>query len=48
MSKVLKHTKSVIVAMINICLFCGAGYVLDWISYCFKKTTEAGRKINPR
>lgn len=48
MSKVLKHIRSVLVAMINICLLCGAGYVLDWISYLFKKTTNADRKINPR
>ena len=45
MSKVFKWTKSVIVAMSNICLLCGAGYVLDWCSYLFKRSYTRGSKF---
>jgi hypothetical protein len=41
MRKILRCTKSVIVAMTNICLLCGAGYMLDWISYLFKRSYSA-------
>ena len=45
MSKYLTYIKAVFVAMINICLLCGAGYVLDWFGFVFKKTTLSGRRI---
>ena len=37
MNKVLRWIRAVFIAMINICLLCGAGYVLDWLTYLFKK-----------
>jgi hypothetical protein len=37
MSKIFKWMGSVIVAVTNICLLCGAGYVLDWFNYLFKR-----------
>jgi hypothetical protein len=45
MRKVFTWTKSVIVAMTNICLLCGAGYMLDWFSYLFKKSYTRGSKF---
>ena len=45
MSKFLTYIKTVLVAMINMCLLCGAGYVLDWFGFVFKKTTHTGRRI---
>jgi hypothetical protein len=45
MSKIFNWTKSVIVAMTNICLLCGAGYVLDWFSYLFKRSYTRGNKF---
>lgn len=40
MSTFLKHTKAVFVAMINICLLCGAGHVLEWIEFVITKKTS--------
>jgi hypothetical protein len=48
MNKYLTYIKAVFVAMINICLLCGAGYVLDWFGFVFKKTTLSGRRIKRR
>lgn len=45
MSKLIKLTKAVFVAMINVCLLCGAGHVFDWIHFIFNKTSRAGRRI---
>lgn len=45
MSKFLKYIKTVFVAMINICLLCGAGYVLDWFAFAFNRTSKAGGRI---
>lgn len=38
MEKFVKGIKAIVVAMINICLLCGAGHMLDWLGF-------AGRKI---
>ena len=38
MNKVLRCIRAVFIATINICLLCGAGHVLDWFTYLFKKT----------
>ncbi|MFL5747925.1 MAG: hypothetical protein ACJ751_24835 [Niastella sp.] len=38
MNKFIKGIKTITVAMINICLLCGAGHVLDWFGF-------AGRRI---
>jgi len=45
MSKFLTYTKAVFVATINVCLLCGAGYMLDWCGFVFKKTSHTGRRI---
>ena len=45
MSKFLIYTKTVFVAMINVCLLCGAGYVFDWCGFVFKKTSHTSRRI---
>jgi hypothetical protein len=45
MSKFFKWTKALFVAMINVCLLCGAGHVLDWVHFIFNKTSRAGRRI---
>jgi hypothetical protein len=45
MSKFLTYIKTLFVAMINVCLLCGAGYVLDWFGFAFNKTSKAGRRI---
>ena len=44
MSKFLTYIKTVFVAIINMCLLCGAGYVLDWFGFVFKRTTHNGRE----
>jgi hypothetical protein len=36
--KFIKWIKVIVVAMINICLLCGAGHVLDWLGF-------AGRRV---
>ncbi len=36
--KFIKWIKAIVVAMINMCLLCGAGHVLDWLGF-------AGRRI---
>jgi len=33
MEKIIKWIKAIVVAMINICLLCGAGHVLDWLGF---------------
>jgi len=38
MEKIIKWIKAIVVAMINICLLCGASHVLDWLGF-------AGRRI---
>ncbi len=38
MEKFFKWIKAIVVAMINMCLLCGAGHVLDWFGF-------AGRRI---
>lgn len=43
MNKIFKWIGAVFVAMINICLLCGAGHVLDWMKYFFKKITPRTR-----
>jgi hypothetical protein len=45
MSKILKGIKTFSVAMINVCLLCGAGHVFDWMGFVFKRTSHATRKI---
>lgn len=45
MNKFFKWIRTIIVAMINMCLLCGAGHVLDWIGFVFIKTSRAGRRI---
>jgi hypothetical protein len=45
MKKFFKGIKTVSIAMVNVCLLCGAGHVFDWIGFAFKRTTHAGRKI---
>lgn len=42
MNKFFNWIKAIFVAIINMCLLCGAGHVLDWI---FNKTSRAGRRI---
>jgi hypothetical protein len=37
MSKIFNWIRLLFIAIINISLLCGAGHVLDWISYFFKK-----------
>jgi len=38
MKKVFKCIRAILIAVINICLLCPAGHVLDWFTYLFKKT----------
>ena len=45
MKKFFNGIKTVSIAMINICLLCGAGHALDWMGFVFKRTSHAGRKI---
>ena len=45
MKKIFKGIKTVSIAMVNICLLCGAGHAFDWLGFVFKRTTHAGRKI---
>jgi hypothetical protein len=45
MSKFFKWIKALFVAMINVCLLCGAGHVFDWVHFIFNKTSRAGRRI---
>jgi hypothetical protein len=45
MSKFIRCIKTIFVAMINICLLCGAGYVMDWLGVIFNKTSHVGRRI---
>jgi hypothetical protein len=45
MNKFFKWIKTVSVAMINMCLLCGAGHAFDWMAFAFKRTTKTGRKI---
>jgi hypothetical protein len=45
MKKFFKGIKTVSIAMVNVCLLCGAGHVFDWMGFVFKRTTHAGRKI---
>jgi hypothetical protein len=45
MNKLLIWIRTIVVAMINMCLLCGAGHVLDWIGFIFNKTSRAGRRI---
>jgi hypothetical protein len=45
MSKFFNWIKAIFVAIINVCLLCGAGYVLTWIGFVFNKTSRAGRRI---
>lgn len=46
MSNVFKWIQSVVVALINICLLCGAGYFIDWVNYVFnKRVTNAGSEV---
>lgn len=44
MKKFFNGIKTVSIAMVNICLLCGAGHVFDWMGFVFKRT-RAGRKI---
>jgi hypothetical protein len=43
MSKFFKWIKTISVAMINICLLCGAGHVFDWMRFVYKRTTPRMR-----
>jgi len=40
MQTIVKWTKSVIVVTTNAFLLCGAGYMLDWISYLSKRVID--------
>lgn len=40
MNKFIKGTRTIIVAMINICLLCGAGHVLDWLGFAGKRIKQ--------
>ena len=37
MNKCIKWTKAIVVAMINMCLLCGAGHVLDWLGFTTRR-----------
>jgi hypothetical protein len=41
MQTIIKYTRSAVVAVTNICLSCGAGYVLDWAGHLIRKTVNA-------
>lgn len=45
MKKLFKGIKTISIAMVNICLLCGAGHAFDWLGFVFKRTTHAGRKL---
>lgn len=45
MKKFFKGIKTISIAMVNICLLCGAGHAFEWMGFVFKKTTNAGRKL---
>ena len=47
MNKLFSYIKTVVIALINMSLLCGAGHVLDWISYSLKKTIKAMTKYIP-
>jgi len=40
-----KWIKTVCIAMINVCLLCGAGHIFDWIHFVVNKTSRTGRRI---
>lgn len=45
MKKFFKGIKTISIAMVNICLLCGASHAFDWMGFVFKRTTQAGRKL---
>lgn len=47
MNKIFNYIKTLLVAIINMSLLCGAGHVFDWISYLFKKSIKAVTKYIP-
>jgi hypothetical protein len=38
--KFIKWIKEIVVAMINICLLCGASHVLDWLGFASRQVKE--------
>lgn len=36
--------KSTVVALVNVCFLCGAGHVIDWMLYLFKRSGEMLQK----
>jgi hypothetical protein len=40
MNKFVKGIKTITVAMINICLLCGAGHVLDWLGVASRQIKQ--------
>ena len=45
MKKFFKGIKTISIAMVNICLLCGAGHAFEGVGFAFKRTTNAGRKL---
>jgi len=37
MNMFIKWIKAIVVAMINMCLLCGAGHVLDWLGFTTRR-----------
>jgi hypothetical protein len=40
MNKFIKGIKTITVAMINICLLCGAGHVMDWLGFAGQRIRQ--------
>lgn len=38
--KFIKWIKAIVVALINICLLCGAGHMLDWLGFASRQIKE--------
>lgn len=45
MNKFFNWIKTISIAMVNMCLLCGAGHAFEWMGFVFKRTTHAGRKL---
>jgi hypothetical protein len=45
MKKYFNWIKTISIAMVNICLLCGASHAFEWMGFVFKRTTRTTRKI---
>lgn len=45
MKKLLIGVKTISIAMVNMCLLCGAGHAFEWMGFMFKRTTRVTSKV---